>query len=289
VLDSYGAERRPVAAATVAASDAVHDANLLTGPDAAVRDRRLAATLATPAQVLAAVEAGHELTVAYETSPIVEPAPAAALGPRPGQRVPDAGPLVRPDGSTTSLRELARDPRPQLWVCAGARPAAAAAAWATPWASALATRVVVVVDRPPPPEGGVELLADPTLKVHGRLGAVADTAYVVRPDGYLGARLQPPDAARLGAYLRRLGLRVPRRVGSTVAALAVAALALAPGRAASAAAAPRSEPATVCFRSTGAVQTWTVPGASPRSPSPPTAATAAGVATTPRRVARRRP
>jgi hypothetical protein len=52
----------------------------------------------------------------------------------------------------------------------------------------------------------VEVVADPELRAHGRLGAVTDTAYVVRPDGHLGFRCAPPDAARLGEQLARLGL-----------------------------------------------------------------------------------
>jgi hypothetical protein len=48
--------------------------------------------------VLAAVEAGHELGVAHPDSEVVAGRLAAgALGVLPGQRVPDAEPLVRPD------------------------------------------------------------------------------------------------------------------------------------------------------------------------------------------------
>ena len=102
------------------ASGAVHEANTLVGEAAAARDLTLAASLATPAQVLAAVEGGHELTITYPASAIVggnvQP---GALGVHPGARIPDAGPLVRADGSRTNLRELLRAPRPQLWIAAG--------------------------------------------------------------------------------------------------------------------------------------------------------------------------
>jgi hypothetical protein len=67
--------------------------------------------------------------------------------------------------------------------------------------------VFVVADRPPAGHAGVEVVADPALHAHGRLGAAADAAFVVRPDGYLGFRCEPPDEARLGAYLELLGLR----------------------------------------------------------------------------------
>jgi 2-polyprenyl-6-methoxyphenol hydroxylase-like FAD-dependent oxidoreductase len=210
VLDSYEAERRPVALATVAASGEVHDANVLSGEAAAARDRALAAALASPAQILAAVEAGHELGVAYPDSPIVSGRIAGgALGVLPGQRIPDAGPLVRSDGSTTSLRELVRDPEVQLWLCAGARDPGAALALAERFAQTTRVRVLVVADRPPVGPGGVELVADPELRAHGRLGAVSDGAYVVRPDGYLGFRCEPPDADWVAGRLHSIGVRAP--------------------------------------------------------------------------------
>jgi 2-polyprenyl-6-methoxyphenol hydroxylase-like FAD-dependent oxidoreductase len=207
VLDSYEAERRPVALATVQASGKIHDANVLSGAAAAARDRSLAAALASPAQVVAAVEAGHELPVAYSDSPIVGGhAPAGAPGVLPGQRIPDAGPLIRADGSTTSLRELLRPPELQLWICAGSAPAEPALALAERFGPAVRSTVLVIADRPPAAPPGVELLADPELRAHGRLGAVADAAYVVRPDGHLGFRCEPPDAARLAQHLTLLGL-----------------------------------------------------------------------------------
>ncbi|MGE5637012.1 MAG: FAD-dependent monooxygenase [Nocardioidaceae bacterium] len=210
VLESYESERRPVALATVKASDEVHDANVLSGEAATARDRALAAALATPAQVLAAVEAGHELGIAYPDGPLAAGrVPAGALGVLPGQRVPDAGPLVRADGSTTSLRELLRAPELQLWICAGAREPDAALALADRFGRVVRTRVLVIRDRPPPAPHGVELVADPALHAHGRLGAVADTAYVVRPDGHLAFRCEPPDAGWLADRLRAVGVPAP--------------------------------------------------------------------------------
>lgn len=207
VLDSYEAERRPVALATVRASGELHDANVLSGAAAAARDRSLAAALASPAQVLAAVEAAHELPVAYRDSPIVGgDAPAGALGVLPGQRIADAGPVIRADGYATSLRELLRAPALQLWVCTGSAPAEFALALAERFTPAVRSTVLVIADRPPAAPPGVEALADPELRAHGRLGAVADAAYVVRPDGHLGFRCEPPNAARVAEHLSRIGV-----------------------------------------------------------------------------------
>jgi hypothetical protein len=179
---------------------------VLSGDAAAARDRSLAAALASPAHVLAAVEAAHELPVAYRDSPIVGgDQPAGALGVLPGQRIPDAGPLSRRDGSTTSLRELLRPPDLQLWICAGSAPPGDAAALAERFAPAVKSMVFVIADRPPPGPAEVEVIADPALRAHGRL-AVADAAYVVRPDGHLGFRCEPPDGARLAEHLALLGV-----------------------------------------------------------------------------------
>jgi 2-polyprenyl-6-methoxyphenol hydroxylase-like FAD-dependent oxidoreductase len=215
VLDSYEAERRPVALAAIAASTATQDANLLTGPEAAARDLALAAAFATPAGSVAAAEAGHELAVAYPESPIIggEPPPGGP-GVAPGGRIPDAGPLVRQDGSATGLRELLREPRMQLWVCAGAGALAPSLGLAARFAPALRARVIVPGEAPPPAPPGVEALADATLAVHGRLGAVREAAFVVRPDGYLGFRAEPPDADRIAGHLGRLGVTGPATRGS---------------------------------------------------------------------------
>jgi hypothetical protein len=83
----------------------------------------------------------------------------------------------------------------------------AAPALAARFAPVVRARVFVIADRPPRGPAGVEVLADPALRVHGRLGAVAATAYVVRPDGYLGFRCEPPNAGRLADHLGLLGLR----------------------------------------------------------------------------------
>ncbi len=208
VLASYEAERRPVALAAVEASGAVHEANVLTGEAAAARDLSLAVAYASQGRAVAAVEAGHELAVAYPDSPIVggDP-PAGGDGVAPGGRVLDAGPLVRPDGTVVSLRDLLRDPGTQLWVAAGVGPPDDALALAARFAPRVRARVFVTGELPASGPPGVEPLADAALRVHGRLGAAGPAAFVVRPDGYLGFRCEPPDAARLAGHLGHLGLR----------------------------------------------------------------------------------
>jgi hypothetical protein len=55
-----------------------------------------------------------------------------------------------------------------------------------------------------PPRWGGEVLRDPDAALHRRYGAGAPCLYLIRPDGYIGYRAQPPDAVKLRAYLERL-------------------------------------------------------------------------------------
>jgi hypothetical protein len=49
-----------------------------------------------------------------------------------------------------------------------------------------------------------ELLRDPTGALHDRLGAKRPSLCLVRPDGHLGLRAEPPSLDVLEAHLRRI-------------------------------------------------------------------------------------
>jgi hypothetical protein len=91
----------------------------------------------------------------------------------------------------------------QLWCCAGTKPSSGIVDVASRFARVLTTTLVVIGEPPQPCDARV--VADNDLRIHGRLGAVTDAAYVVRPDGYLGFRCEPPDAEALGHHLSRFG------------------------------------------------------------------------------------
>jgi hypothetical protein len=213
LLDSYEAERRAVDAAAARASDEGQRGSLVAGAEAqATRDRALAAQLCSRAAQILATETNADLLVNYRPGPAVRgDVPAGAPGPAAGDRVPDAGPLRPLGGEPARLRDVLRGYRHTLLLfpCSAepaaveraARAAAAAAGGLGPWVR----RVVVVPGEEAPaltiPD--VEGLADPELAVHGRLGAVQPTLALVRPDGYLAYRGEPPDVARLDAFLDR--------------------------------------------------------------------------------------
>jgi hypothetical protein len=102
LLDSYEAERRPVAERITASGDAVEDAQTLTdAARRADRDATLRAMFADPQGDRQATLAEAELDIDYGDSPIVLGTPWGDL--RPGQRLDDRLPGVRPGTDHTTV------------------------------------------------------------------------------------------------------------------------------------------------------------------------------------------
>jgi 2-polyprenyl-6-methoxyphenol hydroxylase-like FAD-dependent oxidoreductase len=172
LLDSYDAERRPVAEAMVAAVDAIQSGNLLEAPPLVdQRDRALASQFGTPAKRAAVAEEGHQLRIAYPDSPIVGPGGG-------GRVVPDP----------PALRRLLRTPRHLLLVLCGDAPPA------LPDLGRYAAHVDVEV---------ISRADDPDLTIHGRMDAAQDTLALVRPDAYLAFCANLDEQAALRATLGR--------------------------------------------------------------------------------------
>jgi hypothetical protein len=213
LLDSYDPERRAIDAAAARASDEGQRGSLVIGIEAqAERDRALAVQFASPAAQLLATETNADLLCNYCQGPAVGgDVLAGSPGTMPGARVPDAGPLRPSAGGSLRLCDVLSGYHHTLLLfpCT-AEPAAIEQAARTTGAAArsLGPRVrrLVVVPGEEAPHFSVpdvEGLADPELTAHGRLGAVRPTIALVRPDGYLAYRGEPPDAARLDAFLTR--------------------------------------------------------------------------------------
>ena len=216
LLDTYEEERKAADAAAMSLSHAAQTDMLVAD---AVHDRALAVHLARPTAQMLETEAGVELSIHYRASSIVAgvrdgtrvPADSWPAGPAPGDRVPDAGPLVTGAGEQRSLRDVLRGPRQTLLLLAGdagdesqRRYADLITRTTDRFGDLVAGYLVVIADAPPPGAVAAAVLADPTLGVHGRLGAAADTVLLVRPDGYVAFRGEPPDPAALEAYLGEL-------------------------------------------------------------------------------------
>jgi glycine/D-amino acid oxidase-like deaminating enzyme len=66
------------------------------------------------------------------------------------------------------------------------------------------SRALAVWERTPSFRWEGPRLIDGHGRLHRRFGAASPCLYLIRPDRHVGYRAQPPDAARLAAYLGRL-------------------------------------------------------------------------------------
>jgi 2-polyprenyl-6-methoxyphenol hydroxylase-like FAD-dependent oxidoreductase len=218
LLDSYDAERRPVAASTLTGTDLATKVVTLRNPVAREIRDHLAAFLSTLEVVQRRVMAqASEVAVEYRESPIVDeyraPVARATVGkrvgegptlgdwmdfggaPRPGDRAPD----VAIDDKTT-LHSLLRHTKSTLLLFDGAAPtpegyanlADIAQRVRQRWAAHVEPIVVVPRgDRPPELPGGERAILDTRKVLHKHYGAGGECLYLLRPDGYVGFRSQP--------------------------------------------------------------------------------------------------
>jgi 2-polyprenyl-6-methoxyphenol hydroxylase-like FAD-dependent oxidoreductase len=234
LLDSYQAERHPIAAATVLGTDLATQLVTLRHPIARWARNRLT-------EVLSGVEviqqrglrAASQIAIGYRKSPIVAEhrasVIAARLGvggpeqpsfsewldfgaaPRPGDRAPDARYHTghAADGEHR-LFDLLRGTRHNLLLFDGAastpagyRNLASIAGRVRQRLGAHITSHIVVPRISPPPELGWDgsIVLDAEGDLHRRYGAGSECLYLIRPDGYVGFRSQPADGAALDAFL----------------------------------------------------------------------------------------
>jgi 2-polyprenyl-6-methoxyphenol hydroxylase-like FAD-dependent oxidoreductase len=218
LLDSYDAERRPVAASTLTGTDLATKVVTLRNPVAREIRDRLAGFLSTLEVVQKRVMAqASEVAVEYRESPIVDeyraPVARATVGkrvgegptlgdwmdfggaPRPGDRAPD----VSIDGATT-LHSLLRHTKSTLLLFDGRAPtpegyanlADIARRVRERWAAHVEPIVVLPrADRPVELPPGERVLFDATKALHKHYGAGSECLYLIRPDGYVGFRSQP--------------------------------------------------------------------------------------------------
>ncbi|MGH6896957.1 MAG: FAD-dependent monooxygenase [Geminicoccaceae bacterium] len=210
LLDSYEAERRPVAQAIARSGDEAEARAAQFDPAAT---QALIQFLATPEGRATAAMAEAEIGFGYDRSPIVDEsvpdARAAARGTQVGFRVGDAAPL-QGRNQAFRLHELIGVPGHTLLLMLGeADPAAVAEGLAL--ASAAAERYrphvqayVVTRNAPTSEDGPNELLCDPAGALHERFGAEQPCLCLVRPDGHLGFRGAPPSLKSLEAHLRHI-------------------------------------------------------------------------------------
>jgi hypothetical protein len=175
LLDSYEAERRPVAEMVARSGDVTEEAQLIAGEaKRRERDSAIRAAYAQPASRHNEIVAEAELNVDYSASPVVFGDSGGALGA--GQRVPDTIPVP----STGHTLVLAGDP--------GAEGSQFASLFDALRKIADGSRVF---------EAAIALVGNELLD--GRGGT---TLLAVRPDGYVGMRSERDHLTALERYGR---------------------------------------------------------------------------------------
>lgn len=174
LLDSYGAERRPVAADVLAFSDS---RLAQVGRDKGISTRRDASTI--------------QLDVGYRGSDLVSDDRDEAAGLRAGDRAPDATELVTVDGGHR-LFDLTRGGRFTLLDFGTGK----ALPVSTP-----GLRVLHVVDEPTGPDD----VADEGGHLADVYGATGRTLVLIRPDGYIGMISDSGDVSAVEGYLAAIG------------------------------------------------------------------------------------
>ena len=177
LLDSYGAERRPVAEEVLGLTHALVRYGTITHPvQRRVRDLVVPA-VARPAVVQRRV--ARRLThiyVSYPPGPLTRPG-RGRRGPRPGQRMPDIE--VRADGTAGTLHRVLRGGRHVLVVPPADLPG--------------------VLDH-----AGLRPYLDDVAVVTAPAGRGTPLVVLVRPDGHVAARGRAADMHLVTGYLRDL-------------------------------------------------------------------------------------
>jgi hypothetical protein len=170
-----------------------------------------------------------ELNIGYRHSPVVAehhsflPVPREAhasvlgwhdfgAGPRAGDRAVDAPIMLHPGREPLRFFQRLRGTTHHVVLFAGAfataethqRLQALADATMHAHPDRIKTHLVVPHELPEDLAGKGEMLLDPRGELHHRYGARSACLYVVRPDGYIGFRSQPPDSEALQSYLTQI-------------------------------------------------------------------------------------
>lgn len=235
LLDSYHPERHQAGRDMLCLSDHLHRTVLREELHLSLSEgvrQRLATVLASQEVMQQRMRrAVAELNIAYRHSPIVAEhhsilpglhgAHSGTLGwhdfgagPRAGDRAVDAPLMLYPGRQSVRFFQRLRGTRHHLVLFAGAlatgeahhqlQALADAAMHAHP--DRIESHLIVAHEVPGDLAVKGEILLDPRGELHHRYGARSTCLYVVRPDGYIGFRSQPPDAEALKSYFTQIFL-----------------------------------------------------------------------------------
>jgi 2-polyprenyl-6-methoxyphenol hydroxylase-like FAD-dependent oxidoreductase len=202
LLDTYEAERRPVAERVVASGAATESAQAMTSmTERTVRDAAMRDALADPVAARQDAAAASELDRSYPISRAVTGDDGPGLVP--GVLLPDTPDVEPVGGDPGPLHELTHHPGHTLLVLGGPEgdPARVSALVAElePHRGAVVSAIHGLDTDPA--DGSVGRIDEATA---AQLGVVGVTVLAVRPDRYIGLRDNRGDATTLAAYLEGL-------------------------------------------------------------------------------------
>jgi 2-polyprenyl-6-methoxyphenol hydroxylase-like FAD-dependent oxidoreductase len=217
LLDTYEAERLPLARAVLEGTDLGYAVVFSPNPlMTALRERVLVPLLRIPRVQQAVLAAGDQLDVHYRGRSPAVAQDRFGRGPRAGDRAPDAELTDLGSGVSIRLFDHLRGPQFTLLLFAGSSPDPGgrleelARHAERLLGDDLATCVVVPHPRPLTGLGPDRVvLLDPGRRAHRRYGARRGGSYLIRPDGYVGARAGLGQDA-LVPYLRSIVGRTVR-------------------------------------------------------------------------------
>lgn len=216
LLDSYAAERIPVADEVLRMTDRMTRAITLRNPIVQRIRNNLVPVLtrvsAVPRRLARVIT---EMSIVYAQSSIVTEhwteswLPGHRGGAAPGTRAPDAA-LRTLAGKPVEIRTILRDPRHVLLCFEGHPDSTDGTAELHEISRSVARKhpdqvaVHWIADRSSGAEPNVNTLIDENGAARNLYGADSACLYLVRPDRYIGYRARPARAAQFSAYLREL-------------------------------------------------------------------------------------
>lgn len=207
LLDSYEAERRPVAEMIARSGDEAERAHTLTDPaERRARNETLRSVYADPALRHQEVISEAELNIDYGDSPIVMGDSNGALSP--GQPLPDTIEVRLANGEVGRLHDLADRTGHTAFLIGGSsshhedldRLDVSVRSAGHPSLMEATIVATAQID-------GQEQWARPDPHAADRLGVTGVTLLAVRPDGYIGLRADRDHLEALAAYQPMLGWR----------------------------------------------------------------------------------
>ncbi len=187
LLDSYEAERRPVALTITSSGDGFETMQTLKDDrERAERDTALRATFSDAQARQQEILGEAELDISYEGSPIVIPPHGARTTVEAGQRLPAAIGLYPLIGQTHTAIVIGQNSSLVAETTSAIRDA---------YAGGIDAIVPLALDDPTVVDPDVRACADEVL------GAASMTILVLRPDGHIGLRSDGADIDSIRSYL----------------------------------------------------------------------------------------